>query len=233
MRTLGTLIRATCIAAALTGAVAHAQATLPLPANYKTIFENSEVLVMRVHYGAHEFVPMHDHTAYPTVYVYLNNSGEVDIRHEGANGELVTRPPTHTGAFRISPGMAERHSVTSRSDTPSDFLRVELKRIPADDLTKVFRGEAPPQPLTPGSHIDFHDPALTVERIICPATSPCPMPPSTSRALLIAIDETHAQANGADHLLHPGDVLWLPPSAADSPKLSAGAQCLRVSLSYP
>ena len=40
-----------------------------LPPNYQTTFENSDIIVMHVHYGAHEFVPMHDHSAYPTVYV--------------------------------------------------------------------------------------------------------------------------------------------------------------------
>src|SRR5271154_2724890 len=122
------------LTAALSSVTLSAQTSpAPLPPNYKTTFQNADVLVMRVHYGAHEFVPMHDHSAYPTLYVYLNDSGEVEIKHEGPDGFTVTRPPTHTGASRISPGMAERHSVTSHSDTASDFLRVELKHIPPTD----------------------------------------------------------------------------------------------------
>jgi hypothetical protein len=210
---------------------ANAQpAPLPLPKNYKTTFQNADILVMRVHYGAHEFVPMHDHTAYPTIYVYLNDSGEVELRHEG--GLVLKRPATHLGAFRISPGAAERHSVTSLSDTPSDFLRVELKRIPPDDLKKVFRGEAPANLAAPGMRVEFEDAALRIERTTCPATAVCSLPPVAARSLIVAINESHVEMHGADHLLKPGDVMWLP-SSPNGPRFSAGAQCLRVVLLYP
>ena len=56
-----------------------AQAQSPLPNNYKTILNNHDLLVMRVHYGPHEVVPMHDHSAYPTVFVYLNDSGIIAL----------------------------------------------------------------------------------------------------------------------------------------------------------
>ena len=150
-------------------ASASAQAVIAtLPGNYKTIFGNPDVLVRHVHYGAHEFVPMHDHSAYPTVYVYLNNSGEVEITHEGPKAFNVVRPPTHTGAFRISPSVVERHSVTNLSDITSDFLRIELRRIPPSDLKKAFRGDVP-SPLSPGKHTGIRDTALEINRIVCPA----------------------------------------------------------------
>jgi len=117
-----------------------------LPKNYKTILNNHDLLVMRVHYGPHEFVPMHDHSAYPTVFVYLNDSGPVRIDHEPPASFSVTRLPTHTGAFRIAPGMTERHSITNLSDEPSDFLRVEFKTILPTDLKQVTRGEVPSSP---------------------------------------------------------------------------------------
>jgi hypothetical protein len=211
--------------------LAVAQKPQPLPANYKTTLDNRDLIVMKVHYGAHEFVPMHDHTAYPTVYVYLNDSGEIEIKHEGPPGTL-RRPPTHTGAFRIAPGAAERHSVTNLGDTPSDFLRVELKRISPDDLKKVFRGDAAPQPLAPGTRVEFQDPAIRVERTVCPVTATCPLEPAGERSLLIAVNEMHVEMNGGDHVLHPGDVLWLHKSPI-ARRLSAGAQCLRVVLLYP
>ena len=208
--------------------LAHGQA---LPPNYKTTFENPDILVMHVHYGAHEFVPMHDHSAYPTLYVYLNNSGEVEIKHEAPNDFAVMRPPTHTGAFRISPGMAERHSVTSHSDTDSDFLRVEFKTIPPSDLKQVFRGEAPAQ-RTPGTRTEFQDPALRVERIVCPADKLCSLSPQSARSLLVAVAPMRVRTAAGQRDLKAGDVVWFAPDEAAA-TLSAGAQCLRVSLLYP
>jgi len=219
--------------AALGGPLLSAQtSSAKLPPNYKTTLDNPDVIVMKVHYGPHEFVPMHDHTAYPTVYVYLNDSGEVEIKHEGPNG-VMRRPPTHTGAFRIAPGATERHSVTNLSDTASDFLRIELKRISPDDLKKVFRGEAPARPVTAGTRVEFQDSAIRVERTACPANATCALAPAVTRSLLVPIHDTHLEMNGADHPLHAGDVVWLRANAPNVPRLSAGAECLRVVLLYP
>jgi hypothetical protein len=203
-----------------------------LPRNYKTIFENRDLLVMHVHYGAREFVPMHDHSAYPTVFVYLNNSGEVEIAHEGPKASKVVRPPTHAGAFRISPSMAERHSVTNLSDTASDFLRVELKNIPVSDLTEVFRGEASSR-LSPGTHTEFEDAALRIDRIVCPAESPCSATPTTPRSLLVAITPQRIKTMGGERSLGVGDVLWLSGDYDKAPRFSAGAQSLLIALLYP
>src|ERR1700761_810964 len=85
---------------------------LALPANYKPVFDNADVSVLRAHYGPHEKVPVHDHPAFDTVFVYLNDSGVVRINHtEGTTQAVMDRPPTHTGAFRIAPGRPERHTV--------------------------------------------------------------------------------------------------------------------------
>jgi len=210
------------------GALAPLPLPLPLPKNYKTTFENADVLVMRVHYGPREFVPMHDHSAYPTVYVYLNDSGEVEIRHEG-NGPVVKRPPTHAGAFRVAPGVAERHSVTNLGDVPSDFLRVELKRTAAEGLKKMFRGEAPGQPLVAGTRTEFQDAAIRVERTICSENAVCVFPAAGARSLLIAVTASRVELRGAEHWLKAGDVMWMA-NGAESPHLGAGAQCLRVVL---
>ena len=53
---------------ALLATTALAQTPQPLPKNYQTILDNSDVLVMRVHYGPHEKVPVHNHPAIPTVF---------------------------------------------------------------------------------------------------------------------------------------------------------------------
>ena len=204
----------------------------PLPPNYKTIFENPDLLVMHVHYGAHEFVPMHDHPAVATMFVYLNDSGEVDIIHEGTPAEVAHRPPTHTGAYRIAPAIAERHSVQSNSDTDSEFLRVEFKRFPPTDLKQPVRGEVPAL-LIPGTHTEFQDAALRVDRILCPPDTPCSAPPTLARSLLIAITPAHLHTSSGDRNLKAGDVIWLPSNHQAPLRLSPGTQCLRVSLLYP
>jgi len=204
-----------------------------LPSNYQTTLENADVLVMRVHYGPHEFVPMHDHTTYPTLYVYLNDSGPVKIIHEKPDNLILTRPPTHTGAFRIAPGAIERHSVQSLSDTPSEFLRIELKRIPPRDI-KVAQHFAVPDPLKPGAHTEFQDAALQVDRIVCPPDQGCPIPQSKQRSLLVAINNSGILTDAGEIKLNAGDVKWLKPNeGVGGYKLFRGGQFLRVSLRYP
>jgi hypothetical protein len=203
-----------------------------LPKNYKTILQNHDLLVMRVYYAPHEFVPMHDHSAYPTVFIYLNDSGELRIDHAPPASFSATRPPTHTGAFRISPGMIERHSITNLGDEPSDFLRVELKSIAPTDIKEVTRG-AVPSPLLPGTHNEFEDPALRIDRIVCPPTVPCEAAPTPTRSILISITPLKFQASEAKHSLKPGEVAWLPASPQKPLQLSPDAQALRISLLYP
>jgi hypothetical protein len=224
------LLKPLTLAAVLLTSTALAQS---LPHNYKTILDNHDLLVMRVHYGPHEVVPMHDHSAYPTVYVYLNDSGPVRIDHEPPASFSVTRPPTHTGAFRIAPGMTERHSITNLSDLSSDFLRVELKTIPPTNLKQVTRGEVP-SPLMPGIHIEYQDAALEIDRIVCPPTVPCEAPPLAARSLLVPLTDLKIQPPSAGHhSFDPGEVAWLQANAKKPLQLSPGAQALRISLLDP
>jgi hypothetical protein len=222
-------LRVLALALFLTTAVS---AQSPLPNNYKTILDNHDLLVMLVHYGPHEFVPMHDHSAYPTVFVYLNDSGIVRITHAPPTSFSVERPPTHTGAFRIAPGMLERHSIINLSELPSDFLRVELKTIPPTDLKEATRG-AVPSPLMPGTHIEFQDDALEIDRIACPPTVPCEAAPLQARSLLVPLTDLKMDSSAGKHSLTPGQVAWLPVNAKKPLQLSPGAQALRISLLYP
>ena len=224
-------MRALALALALLTTTALAQS--PLPKNYKTILDNHDLLVMRVHYGPHEFVPMHDHSAYPTLYVYLNNSGEVRIDHEPPHAFSVTRPPTHIGNFRLAPGMTERHSITNLGDEPSDFLRVEFKTLPPGDLKEVTRGEVP-SPLFPGTHTEFTDPALRIDRLVCPPTVPCQAPPNSARSLLVPLTDLKLDPPSAGHhSFSPGEVAWISANAKKPLQLSPGAQALRITLLYP
>jgi len=170
---------------------------------------------MHVHYAAHEFVPMHDHPAVSTLYLYLNDSGIVDILHE--NGPTVHRPPTHTGAFRIAPGIAERHAVQSQSDTDSDFLRVELKHISLADLPEA--GKHIPASTTPGTTTDYANKSIRIDRIVCPPVTPCTASTEPQRSLLISVTPTPT--------MKAGDALWLPANAT-SPSLGSASQSLRV-----
>ncbi len=235
---VSSFLRAMCsrgiLAAMLAGAwhVAFGQASSnPLPANYKTTFENSDVLVVRVHYGPHEFVPTHDHPHYPTIFVYLTNSGEVDMKHVGPNGFMAQREPTEAGAFRIAPRMVERHSVTSLSNTDSVFLRVELKRVPPEMVQNVFREETPLH-LALGTRIEFQDKGLRIERTLCAPDKECTLSKQNERSLLIAIRATRIRTADGEQSLKTGDVIWLPPMESTPFTLNAGAHCLRVSLLF-
>lgn len=189
--------------AALLATAANPQITQPLPPNYQTILNNPDVLAMRVHYGPHEFVPMHDHSDYPTVFVYLNDSGPVRIDHAPPASFSVTRPPTHTGAFRIAPGMHERHSITNLSDLPSDFLRVELKSIPPHAIKEVFRGEAPKPPYHSTTETIYENSAIRVIRNVCIVNEKCTSEKESSPSIAVVIPLNVSNAS------KPSLVLWV------------------------
>ena len=98
------------------------EATRAFPKNYTVAFENDDVEVVRVHYGPHERVGVHDHSHHPTVYVYLKDAGPVRFTHFEEKPCSITRPPTGKGAFRVSPGRIERHTIENLGDTPSVAL---------------------------------------------------------------------------------------------------------------
>jgi hypothetical protein len=171
-----------------------AQQDPSLPPNYTTILTNNTFKVIRVHYGPHEKVPVHDHPAIPTVFVYLNNSGPVNIIHEEPKPETITRPPTHLGAFRIGPGIIERHAIENLSDLPSDFLRVELPHL--DDRITEFRGPAPTDLTHNIDATEFSSPHLTIRRVLCVEAAPCALPPTSAPSVLVSFSNTSLIQNG-------------------------------------
>jgi hypothetical protein len=204
----------------------------PLPSNYKTIYSNSDVVVMHVHYGAHEFVPMHDHPSVSTIYLYLNNSGPIDIIHE--DGVVAHRPPTQLGALRIAPGLAERHSVQSNSDTPSDFLRIELPHTSFPELPEIGKRVSAPVAESPGNSIVFEDASIRVSRVICPDHKSCaPFQEPSDRTLLIAVTPDILSVNRTAKQLQPGDVMWLPANNQATYTLGARSQTLLVTFLQP
>ena len=207
--------------------------TQTLPPNYTTILENQTFRIIKVHYGPHEIVPVHDHPDTPTVYVYLNNSGPVRITHEEKDGTQSTlvRPPTHTGAFRVSPGMLERHSIENLSDLPSDFLRVELLGSRPGDKALAFpspdfRGPAPTDLTHNLTTTEFSSPKLTITRILCIDPTPCKTPPASASSVIVAFSNTTLTIAGKPTPLDANNALAIP---ANQPfAIAAPANILQI-----
>jgi hypothetical protein len=205
----------------------HSTSPAPLPPNYKTTLEDPTFKIIRVHYGPHEKVPVHDHPDTPTVYVYLNNSGPVRIIHAE---DTIVRPPTHTGAFRVSPGRIERHSIENMSDLASDFLRVELLNLRLGDDTLEFRGPAPTDLSHNLSATEFSSPRLSIIRTICIDKSSCAIPASALTSVIVAFSDTSISIHGRTSTLHLGDSMPVTPqqSFKIAPTGSAPAHVLQI-----
>jgi hypothetical protein len=206
--------------------------TVAFPKNYRTVLDNSEVTVIRAHYGPHESVGVHDHSGHPTVYVYLSNSGPVRFVHQPEN-VILTRPPTVTGAFRVSPGRNERHSLVNLSDKPSVYLRVELKTVKLGTFRQEFRGPAPDPPLQQGTSLAFENSVLRIERVICAPHASCPLAKQSAPSVLVAFSPAELSNGRKWRPIDPASaVAWLPEdhaanirSASDAP-----AHILRILL---
>ena len=204
-----------------------------LPKNYSVVFDTPALEVMRVHYGTHEKIPVHDHTSFATVFVYLNDSGPLRIDHAGENGASITRPPTTKGAFRVSPAQAERHSIENLGDTSSDFLRVELKQS-ALALKEPFRGKAPQSLAENQDSLEFTDIDLQIERVICTGHTPCTLKVPATPSLLVAITPLSLTTGDSDkkEKLEAGAIFWLNSSqgATIIPDPATPAHILRILL---
>ncbi|MBB5059563.1 hypothetical protein HDF16_004289 [Granulicella aggregans] len=214
----------------------QAQDPLTLPGkNYRVVLENSDVVVVRAHYGPHEKIPVHDHTSFSTVFVYLSDSGPVRINHEeeGSKEAPVTRPPTVKGAYRVAPGIAERHSIENLGELSSDFLRVELKRVSLQ-VKEPFRGKAPQSLSADSDVVEFSDPQVQVERIVCVEAEACAVKPVGGPSLLVAFT-TFEMSSGRTHKnvpVYAGAVRWVPEGEVTSVKGSGAeaAHLLRIVL---
>jgi hypothetical protein len=197
-----------------------------LPENYKTVLTSDFAKVIRVHYGPYEKVPVHNHPEMPTVYVYLNDSGPVQITHYDEKATSIVRPPTHKGAYRVSAGKMERHSVENLSALPSDFLRVELPGFRVEDPKLEFRGKAPEDLSHDISAVEFTMPGLTITRAVCVDATPCEVQRPGTHAIVVAFsDVVLSEKSGAGEkrtALKSGDVMAV--QAAGELFLSAGGR---------
>jgi len=132
--------------------------TVTLPESYKLEFENDWVRVVRAHYDAKATLPEHMHPGGATVYLYLNESSGVVFDH--ADGYEITRPAVKPGAIRVGQGPLEYHIARNLADTPTDFIRVQLK-------TEFGRYDRPQFRLPPGV-MEYDNPMVRVARINVP-----------------------------------------------------------------
>lgn len=199
------------------------------PKNYSVVLDNPAVSVIRVHYGPHEKLGVHDHSKNPTVYVYLNDSPPVRFEHFEEHGFALTRPPTAEGAFRVSPGRLEQHTVENMGDSNSDFLRVELKQIPLGRFKQAFRGPAPRSLSESRTSTEFKTPLFEVQRIICAGASACPVSASSDPSVIVAFTSLRIGLEKLDS----GTVRWTTSSASSIAPDAGPAHLLRIVIPPP
>jgi hypothetical protein len=171
-----------------TGALAQ-DALVVAPQAYRLQSENEWVRVVRVRYAPHERIVAHDHNPTAAAYVYLNDGGPVVFNHLDQEYGAVTRGATKAGSFRIHFGIQELHDVVNTSDLPSEFLRVEFKTEPKNELSlkgRFFR-EAYPE----GENVEkmhFDNEQVRITRLIGVAGKPLTVATKDGEpALLVAL----------------------------------------------
>jgi hypothetical protein len=111
-------------------------------------------------------------------------------------------------------------------------LRVELKKVPLGTLKHEFR-ESAPENLLQGTRLEFNDPVLRIERVVCDAGATCELPAHNSPSVLVEFSPTVLLQHGRPHPF-PEDsaTLWLRAGQAASIRgaTSAPAHLLRIVL---
>lgn len=209
------------------------------PDAYKLEFENEYVKVQHVRYAAHSKLPEHDHTAFATAYVYLNDAGPVIFKHIGLSYGAVTRPAVKAGSFRLYKGVKETHEVENPGDTPSAFLRVEFKTEP-DKNPNTLRGKFFREDVPAGENwqkMQFENEQVRITRMICASGKPCEVKANaTEPVLLVALTPAQvAQAKTKWTTLEAGKTQWLAAGKAQQLGTvnNAAAEWLRFDFKTP
>jgi hypothetical protein len=193
-------------------AAAQDNATV-LAKNYQTLLDNEQVQVVRVHYDPHEELAVHAHSRYPTVYVYLSNSGPVRFMHDEARPFTMTRRPVRTGWFRVSPGRIEKHQVANLGPVASDFLRVECKRIALGQIRSEFRYREDVNLTKSSATTDYSSPEMVIRRFVVVPGGRASVAAEAQPELLIAFAPAIVRERGeADRTMVAGSVLWVSAS---------------------
>ena len=187
------------------------------PKNYKLEFENEWVKIVRVHYGAKEKIPAHDHTQTAAAYVYLSDSGPVIFKHTNTQYGAITRAAVKAGSFRLYQAVKEIHEVENPNDMPSDFLRVEFKTEPVNERT--LRGKFHREAYPAGENfqkVQFENEQIRATRLVCAPGKKVDIAATvTEPVLLIALTPARFKttaANGKSSKLNleTGKAGWLP-----------------------
>jgi quercetin dioxygenase-like cupin family protein len=195
-------------------AAAQDNATV-LAKNYQTLLVNEQVQVVRVHYDPHEELPVHDHSRYPTVYVYLSNSGPVRFMHDEARPFTITRRPVRTGWFRVSPGRIEKHQVANLGPVASDFLRVECKRIALGQIRSEFRYREDVNLTKNSATTDYLSPEMVIRRFVVVPGGRASVAAEAQPELLIAFAPAIVRKRGEPaRTMAAGSVLWVSANTA-------------------
>jgi quercetin dioxygenase-like cupin family protein len=199
-------------------AVTHMAAqdgAVSLQHNYQTLLDNEQMQVVHVHYGPHEELPVHDHSHYPTVYVYLRDSGPVRFIHDGDSPFTLMRRPVRKGWFRVSPGRIERHQVANLGSDASDFLRVECKQIALGRIANEFRYTGNPDLTKTRVTTDYASPEMVIRRYIVVPGGAEHIAAQPQGELLIAFTPAIVREHGnPDQRMAAGSVLWMKANAS-------------------
>ena len=110
-------------ALAFTSFTAMAQDAVKVdPKHYKVEQENSQVRILRIHYGPHEKSVMHEHPA--SVAVFLTDGDSKFTTPDGKTTE------SHFKAGQIMWEDAGKHLPENTGDKPFELILVELKARP-------------------------------------------------------------------------------------------------------
>jgi hypothetical protein len=200
----------TCTIAICAITAAAQDGATALTRNYRTLLDNEQMQVVRVHYDPHEELAVHDHSHYPTVYVYLSNSGPVRFMHDEAHAFTLTRRPVRAGWFRVSPGRLERHRVANVGPMASDFLRVECKQIPLGQIRSGFRYTQSIDLTKTGVRTDYSSPEMVIRRYVVVPGGRESVAAEAQPELLIAFAPAIVREHGqAAQTMAAGSVLWV------------------------
>ncbi len=188
---------------------ALAQTPADLPANYSVELDNRYVRVTRASFAPREKVAVHLHPTYPTVYVYLTGGGAMRFEHyeDSKPTYTVERRPVVAGGIRYNRNWHdETHEIEYLGDTPTEYLRVELKTVPDDPHPDARMAADEPGPI--------EDAQVFVRRYLCRAGAECALP--SRPAVVVTLEDrdflwvdparTEPQVNGKSQPLHQ---IWI------------------------
>ena len=180
-------------------------ALVAAPQAYRLQSENEWVKVVRVRYAPHERIPAHDHNPTAAAYVYLNDGGPVVFNHLDKEYGAVTRAATKAGSFRVYFGIQELHEVVNTSPLPSDFLRVEFKTEPKNEIS--LKGRFFREPSPEGQNVlkvHFDNEQVRITRMVGVAGKPLTVATRPGEpALLVALADLDLVSQRGDGVKSP------------------------------